>query len=116
MERVNAEMAPPEMTNLQKIQRIQDTINEVIRPGLQKDGGDIELVDVVDNQVAVRLKAACANCPASLTPRFSERLLGDWHSSQQRRAFGHLDDVQAQVTELERLSGAVFARAFQGEL
>ncbi len=33
-----------------------------IRPNLQQDGGDVELVDVVDNVVKVRLKGACAGC------------------------------------------------------
>lgn len=36
-----------------------------IRPSLQADGGDVELVDVVDGVVQVRLKGACAGCPMS---------------------------------------------------
>ena len=40
-------------------------VMETIRPMLQADGGDIELVDVVDGVVSVRLKGACAGCPAS---------------------------------------------------
>lgn len=40
-------------------------IIEEIRPNLQADGGDIELVDVVDGVVKVRLKGACAGCPMS---------------------------------------------------
>ncbi len=38
---------------------------EEVRPGLQRDGGDIELVDVVDGVVKVRLTGACAGCPMS---------------------------------------------------
>ncbi len=38
---------------------------EEVRPGLQRDGGDIELVDVVDGVVKVRLKGAGAGCPMS---------------------------------------------------
>jgi Fe-S cluster biogenesis protein NfuA len=34
-----------------------------IRPFLQQDGGDIELVDVKDGIVKVRLKGACGCCP-----------------------------------------------------
>ncbi len=34
-----------------------------IRPFLQKDGGDIELVDVKDGVVKVKLKGACSGCP-----------------------------------------------------
>ncbi len=37
-----------------------------IRPALQADGGDVELVTVSDDgEVSVRLKGACAGCPMS---------------------------------------------------
>ena len=37
-----------------------------IRPALQRDGGDVELVDILPNGVVrVRLKGACAGCPMS---------------------------------------------------
>lgn len=38
---------------------------EDVRPHLQADGGDVELVDVVDGVVKVKLKGACAGCPMS---------------------------------------------------
>ena len=38
---------------------------EKIRPSLQADGGDIELVDVVEGVVKVRLTGACGGCPMS---------------------------------------------------
>lgn len=39
-----------------------------IKPALQADGGDVELVDVVDGVVRVKLTGACAGCPvASIT-------------------------------------------------
>jgi Fe-S cluster biogenesis protein NfuA len=34
-----------------------------IRPALQADGGDVELVDVDDGTVKLRLRGACAGCP-----------------------------------------------------
>ncbi len=37
-----------------------------IRPFLQRDGGDIELVEIVDGIVKVRLKGACGSCPMSM--------------------------------------------------
>ncbi len=38
-----------------------------IRPRLQADGGDIELVDVsADGMVSVKLKGACGSCPMAL--------------------------------------------------
>jgi len=39
---------------------------DAIRPGLQMDGGDIELVGVTDGVVKVRLTGACAGCPMSM--------------------------------------------------
>jgi len=36
-----------------------------IRPALRADGGDIELVDVVDGIVKVKLTGACGGCPMS---------------------------------------------------
>ena len=36
-----------------------------IRPMLQADGGDVELVSVEDGVVKVRLQGACAGCPMS---------------------------------------------------
>ncbi len=42
------------------------SVLEAIRPGLQADGGDIELVDVTsDGVVKVKLTGACAGCPMS---------------------------------------------------
>ncbi len=38
---------------------------EKIRPLLQRDGGDIELVEVTDGVVKVRLTGACKGCPMS---------------------------------------------------
>ena len=36
-----------------------------VRPFLQRDGGDIELVDIADGIVKVRLTGACKGCPMS---------------------------------------------------
>jgi len=44
--------------------KVQDALNK-IRPALQADGGDVELVDVVGNIVKVRLTGACGGCPMS---------------------------------------------------
>lgn len=47
------------------INRIQEIIEKQVRPALQADGGDIELVDVEDGIVKVKLIGACAHCPSS---------------------------------------------------
>ena len=55
-----------------------EAVLEKIRPMLQADGGDIELVDVdQEGTVSVRLKGACSGCPmAAMTlSRGVERLL-----------------------------------------
>lgn len=45
--------------------KVEEALKEV-RPTLQRDGGDIELVSVEDNGVVkVRLKGACGSCPMS---------------------------------------------------
>jgi NifU-like protein len=54
--------APPRLTTLQKIKLIEETMEKEIRPALKKDGGDIELIDVVDNRVQVALRGMCAHC------------------------------------------------------
>ncbi len=44
--------------------RVEETI-DLIRPALQADGGDVELVDVVDGVVQLRLVGACHGCPSA---------------------------------------------------
>ncbi len=53
---------PKKLTNLQKIALIQEIIETEIRPGLQADGGDIELIDVDRNRVTIALRGMCAGC------------------------------------------------------
>jgi NifU-like protein len=50
------------LTNIQKIQLIQQTINEQIRPALRADGGNIELIDIEGNKVIVAFRGMCAQC------------------------------------------------------
>jgi Fe-S cluster biogenesis protein NfuA len=46
-------------------EQVQEAL-EKIRPVLQKDGGDVELVDVTEDKVVqVRLTGACKGCPMS---------------------------------------------------
>jgi NifU-like protein len=60
-----AKPAAPPMTNLQRINRIQEVIQSEIRPLLQADGGDVELVDVDGKRVQVAFRGHCAWCPVS---------------------------------------------------
>lgn len=55
------------LTNLQRIHRIERVL-EAIRPTLQRDHGDVELLDVEGKNVYVKLSGACTGCQmASMT-------------------------------------------------
>ncbi|MEN8247174.1 MAG: NifU family protein [Thermodesulfobacteriota bacterium] len=45
-------------------EKVEAALNE-IRPMLQRDGGDVELVAIEGGVVKVRLQGACAGCPMS---------------------------------------------------
>lgn len=60
-----AAAVPRKLTNLQRIQLVQKVIDEEIRPNLQADGGDLELVDVDGTTVYVSLRGTCTHCPSS---------------------------------------------------
>jgi NifU-like protein len=60
-EPVPASAATSGMTNLQRIRRIE-TVLESIRPNLQRDGGDVNLVDVDGRNIYVHLTGACSGC------------------------------------------------------
>ena len=46
---------------------VERVIDESARPHLQKDGGDLELVDIKDTVVYCRLTGACSDCMSSGT-------------------------------------------------
>jgi len=60
-----ASAAPKKLTNLQKIKMIEEVMDREIRPMLQRDGGDVELIDVADNRVTVSFRGMCAQCAVS---------------------------------------------------
>lgn len=55
----------PKLTNIQKMRLIEETIEREIRPSLQLDGGDVELVDIVGNRVMVATRGACSSCKSA---------------------------------------------------
>lgn len=59
---MEADKKPPTITS-----RVEDFISR-IRPYLQQDGGDIELVNINEDEgiVLVRLVGACSSCPSSI--------------------------------------------------
>ena len=47
------------------IQKIEEILDRTIRPGLQGDGGDIEVVKYEENKLYVSYQGACGTCPSS---------------------------------------------------
>jgi Fe-S cluster biogenesis protein NfuA len=45
-------------------EKVEAVLNK-IRPSLQRDGGDVELVEVSNGTVKVKLTGACVGCPMS---------------------------------------------------
>ena len=54
-------MSETTQTQYDQVQEVLDKL----RPFLQRDGGDVELVDVEDGIVKLRLQGACGSCPSS---------------------------------------------------
>lgn len=70
---------PAKLTNIKRFQLVTKVIDEEIRPALNKDGGDIELIDIDGHEVIVSLRGACVGCPSSgrTLKDFVERRLKD---------------------------------------
>jgi NifU-like protein len=67
---------PERLTNMRKMQLIQETLEKEIRPLLWADGGDLELIDINGGKVQIAFRKACAGCASSgFTARFVEQKL-----------------------------------------
>ena len=59
------EAAPSQSDKSSVYQKVKKVI-ERIRPAVQSDGGDVELVEITDQGIArIRLHGACVGCPSS---------------------------------------------------
>lgn len=47
-------------------QAVQEILDDMVRPALQGDGGDITLIKVEDNNIYVKLVGSCSTCPSSI--------------------------------------------------
>ena len=65
---VAAEIKKPTsgLTNLQRMKRIEELLDE-IRPNLQRDHGDVELIEVDGKYIYVKMTGACAGCQMAAT-------------------------------------------------
>ena len=66
-----------------------EAVLEKVRVGLKSEGGDIELVDVRDNVVYVRLKGACGTC------QMSSLTMKNWVESSIKEEIPEITSVQA---------------------
>ncbi|MEW6418005.1 MAG: NifU family protein [Nitrospirota bacterium] len=66
-----------------------EKVLEKIRTGLRMDGGDIELVDIKNSVVYVKLKGACGTCPMSTLT------LKNWVESNLKKEIPEISAVQA---------------------
>jgi len=62
---------------------------EKIRVALRRDGGDIELVEIKDSVVYVKLKGACGSCPMSAIT------LKNWVEANLKKDFPEISSVQS---------------------
>ena len=69
-------------------QRVEAVL-EKVRVALKSEGGDIELVDVRDNVVYVKLKGACSTC------QMSSLTMKNWVESSIRKEVPEIKSVQA---------------------
>lgn len=69
-------------------ERVEDVLNKV-RVGLKSEGGDIELIDIKDNIVYVKLKGACGTCPMSTLT------MKNWVESTIKKEIPEIKAVQA---------------------
>ena len=52
------------MSKTQMIIKVNNVLENIVAPELRKDGGDIELIDIENNKIFVKLKGSCKNCPS----------------------------------------------------
>ena len=57
--------APTGLSPFQFYKKVEKTIDEVVRPILARDGGDVEIIDIKEALVFCRLSGACAGCAAA---------------------------------------------------
>ncbi len=69
-------------------ERVEEVLQN-IRTGLKREGGDIELIDVKDNIVYVKLRGACETCPMSMLTMKS------WVETTIKREIPEIEAVKA---------------------
>lgn len=56
----------PKRNNLPPaLKKIEEILDRTVRPGLQADGGDLEVISFKDNKLEISYQGACGGCPSS---------------------------------------------------
>ena len=55
----------PSVSPYQFSKKVEKAVDECIRPALQNDGGDVEIIDIKDTLIYCRMAGACAGCPGA---------------------------------------------------
>lgn len=50
-----------------EVRQIEEILDRTVRPGLQGDGGDVDVVKFENNQLYVYYQGACGTCPSATT-------------------------------------------------
>ena len=69
-------------------EKVEEVLKEIGKT-LRMDGGDIELVDIEDKVVKVRLKGSCAGCP------FSQMTIKNFVERELRKNIPEVESVEA---------------------
>ena len=71
----NPEFSSPEEQRRQEmspdLQKIEEILDRTIRPSLQGDGGDLQVLALEGNFLTIRYEGACGTCPSSVTGTFA---------------------------------------------
>lgn len=69
MQEAQATFDPSKMSaeDLERLDKINEILDEQIRPYLQNDGGDLYVVGLEGNKLSVHYQGACGSCPSSLS-------------------------------------------------
>lgn len=58
---------PPDRSKLSpELREIEEILDRTIRPGLQSDGGGLEILEYKDNVLKIMYQGACGGCPSSM--------------------------------------------------
>jgi len=69
-------------------EKVEEALNK-IRVGLKSEGGDIELIEIKDDIIYVKLKGACGTCPMSTLT------LKNWVETTMKKEIPEVKAVQA---------------------